>query len=103
MKKSKSARLHRQPGKPRKRHIRLPDAAPLNISRIQLGASKLRRQKGSRDQRQILKFAAEEFPSGWQEVETRVIMQRVGRRFEKLELPNPKYDVYLRALRRRKD
>jgi len=103
MKKSKSVRVHRQARKYRKRHTHFPAAAPVGIPSPQLGTPKLRRKKGSRNQRLVLKFAAEEFRGEWQDVETRVIRHRVGRRFEKLGLPNPKYDVYLRALGRRKD
>jgi hypothetical protein len=61
-------------------------------------APKLRR---SRQQRLILKTAAEVYPDGWTDVETRDIIKVVGDKIEAKGLKVPKPDVWLRALDRR--
>ncbi len=56
---------------------------------------------GSRDQRQIMKFVAEEFPNGWENVETRDIIKRVGDKMKAMKLKVPRRDTFNRALGRR--
>jgi hypothetical protein len=56
---------------------------------------------GSRDQQQIMKFVAEEFPNGWENVETRDIIKRVGDKMTAMNLKVPGRDAFNRALGRR--
>jgi hypothetical protein len=59
--------------------------------------------RGSRQQRMIQQIVAEEFPNGWDQIETGVIIQKVGNRLQRQRLAVPKRDTFLRALDRRKD
>ena len=58
--------------------------------------------RGSRQQRMIQQIAAEEYPDGYDQIETGVIIQRVANRLVRQKLAVPKRDVFLRALDRRK-
>jgi hypothetical protein len=59
--------------------------------------------RGSRQQRVIQQIAAEEFPDGYDQIETGVIIHQVANRLKRQSLPVPKRDTFLRALGRRKD
>jgi hypothetical protein len=61
------------------------------------------KRRRSRRQRMIQQIAAEEFPDGYDQIETGVIIHKVANRLERQRLPVPKRDVFLRALDRRKD
>ena len=63
----------------------------------------VRKGRGSRQQRMIQQIAAEEFPDGYDQIETGVIIHKVSNRLGRQKLHVPKRDVFLRALGRRKD
>jgi len=60
------------------------------------------KRRRSRQQRMIQQIAAEEYPDGYDQIETGVIIQRVANRLVRQKLAVPKRDVFLRALDRRK-
>jgi hypothetical protein len=57
---------------------------------------------GSRNQQLIKQFIDEEFPNGWENVETCVIIKRVGDRIMAMGHKVPSRDTFSRALGRRK-
>jgi hypothetical protein len=61
------------------------------------------KKEKSKQQKLILKLAAEEFPGGWEDVSTKDIIDRVGRRLKDQKLPVPGRDTFERALDRRLD
>jgi hypothetical protein len=73
-----------------------PTANPSTVTTVRKG-------RGSRQQRMVQQIAAEEFPDGYDQIETGVIIHTVSNRLGRQKLPVPKRDVFLRALGRRKD
>jgi hypothetical protein len=59
--------------------------------------------RGSRQQRMIQQIVGEEFPDGYDQIETGVIIHKVADRLKRQRLLVPKRDTFLRALGRRKD
>jgi hypothetical protein len=60
------------------------------------------RKKKSRKQLLIQQITAEEFPGGHDQIESGEIIKRVGNRLQRLRIPVPGRDTFLRALGRRK-
>lgn len=60
-----------------------------------------KRRKGSRAQEMIRRMCNEEWPAGYEDIETAVIIDCISRKLRDPGKPVPKYDVFLRALGRR--